>query len=218
MRPCPTPRVAGLRHGAELAADLRVHPRGARPRRPAPADDRRREQHEHARGDGPVRRATAARSGPARTSIPGPPARRPSWSPAARARRIFELGGDWVAITSPARFLLDPRASSRTSSAAIAHIGMLSDWVLYRLTGRFVTDPSAGSSSDLFDLARPVVVAGAARPRRPVAGRSCPRCSSRAPWSGRSRPGPPTRPGSRRARRSSSAAPTPSSGWSASAS
>jgi autoinducer 2 (AI-2) kinase len=67
------------------------------------------------------------------------------------ARRIFEQGGDWVAITSPARFRWiahhEPEIFRR-----IAHVGMLSDWVVYRLTGRFVTDPSAGSSSNLFDL------------------------------------------------------------------
>jgi autoinducer 2 (AI-2) kinase len=70
-----------------------------------------------------------------------------------RARRIFEKGGDWVSITSPARFLWirdhEPDVYRR-----IAHVGMLSDWVLYRLTGRFVTDPSAGSSSNLLDLAQ----------------------------------------------------------------
>jgi autoinducer 2 (AI-2) kinase len=68
-----------------------------------------------------------------------------------RARRIYEQGGDWVSITSPARFLWiqahEPEVFER-----IAHVGMLSDWVLFRLTGRFVTDPSAGSSSNLFDL------------------------------------------------------------------
>ena len=67
------------------------------------------------------------------------------------ARQIFETAGDWVAITSPARFLWI-REHEPEVFRAIAHIGMLSDWVLYRLTGRFVTDPTAGSSSDLFDL------------------------------------------------------------------
>jgi autoinducer 2 (AI-2) kinase len=68
-----------------------------------------------------------------------------------RARRIFEEGGDWVSITSPARFLWI-QAHEPDTFRQIAHVGMLSDWVLYRLTGRFVTDPSAGSSSNLFDL------------------------------------------------------------------
>ena len=68
-----------------------------------------------------------------------------------QARRIFEIGGDWVPITSPARFRWI-RNHEPEVFAAIAHLGMLSDWVLYRLTGRFVTDPSVGSSSDLFDL------------------------------------------------------------------
>lgn len=67
------------------------------------------------------------------------------------ARRIYEQGGDWVSITSPARFLWIRRHEPETF-AAIAHVGMLSDWVLTRLTGAFVTDPSAGSSSNLFDL------------------------------------------------------------------
>ncbi len=68
-----------------------------------------------------------------------------------QARRIFEIGGDWVPITSPARFRWI-RNHQPDVFAAIAHVGMLSDWVLYRLTGRYVTDPSVGSSSDLFDL------------------------------------------------------------------
>lgn len=68
-----------------------------------------------------------------------------------RARQIFEQGGDWVSITSPARFLWI-KAHQPDVFRATAHVGMLSDWVLYRLTGRFVTDPSSGSSSDLFDL------------------------------------------------------------------
>ena len=67
------------------------------------------------------------------------------------ARQIFERGGDWVAITSPARFLWIRDARTRRLRQ-IAHVGMLSDWPLYRLTGRFVTDPSSGSSSNLFDL------------------------------------------------------------------
>jgi autoinducer 2 (AI-2) kinase len=68
-----------------------------------------------------------------------------------RAREIYEKGGDWVSITSPARFLWI-QAHEPKIHGSIAHVGMLSDWVLYRLTGRFVTDPSAGSSSNLFDL------------------------------------------------------------------
>jgi autoinducer 2 (AI-2) kinase len=67
------------------------------------------------------------------------------------ARQIYEVGGDWVSITSPARFLWI-RENEPETFAAIAHMGMLSDWVLYRLTGRFVTDPSSGSSSGLFNL------------------------------------------------------------------
>jgi autoinducer-2 kinase len=68
------------------------------------------------------------------------------------ARRIFEIGGDWVSITSPARFRWIREVEPDVFDA-IAHVGMLSDWALYRLTGRFVTDASSGSSSGLFDLA-----------------------------------------------------------------
>ncbi len=67
------------------------------------------------------------------------------------ARRLFDQGGDWVSITSPARFLWI-REHEPSTFERIAHVGMLSDWVLFRLTGRFVTDPSSGSSSNLFDL------------------------------------------------------------------
>jgi autoinducer 2 (AI-2) kinase len=67
------------------------------------------------------------------------------------ARRLFEVGGDWVSITAPARFRWIQENEPRVFDA-IAHIGMLSDWVLYRLAGSFVTDPTSGSSSDLFDL------------------------------------------------------------------
>jgi autoinducer-2 kinase len=69
------------------------------------------------------------------------------------ARRIFERGGDWVAITAPPRFLWI-REHEPEIFRSMAHVGMLSDWVLTRLTGRFVTDPSCGSSSNLFDLER----------------------------------------------------------------
>jgi autoinducer-2 kinase len=67
------------------------------------------------------------------------------------ARRLFEQGGDWVSITSPAR-LRWIHAHEPDTFRRIAHLGMLSDWVLHRITGRFVTDPSSGSSSNLFDL------------------------------------------------------------------
>ena len=72
---------------------------------------------------------------------------------AGLAAKIYGVAGDWVSITSPARFWWI-RNHEPEVFKAIAHMGMLSDWVLYRLTGRFVTDPSAGSSSNLFDLAK----------------------------------------------------------------
>lgn len=69
------------------------------------------------------------------------------------ARRIYDVAGDWVSITAPARFRWIARHQPEVF-AAIAHVGMLGDWVLTRLTGNFVTDPSLGSSSGMFDLTK----------------------------------------------------------------
>jgi autoinducer-2 kinase len=68
------------------------------------------------------------------------------------AQEIYDLAGDWVAITAPARFLWLAKHEPDTF-AAIAHAGMLGDWILTRLCGEFATDPSLGSSSGMFDLA-----------------------------------------------------------------
>lgn len=68
------------------------------------------------------------------------------------ARRIYGIGGDWVAITSPPR-LLWIRRHLPDVFRSIAHMTMLSDWVLFKLSGQFATDPSCGSSSNMFDLA-----------------------------------------------------------------
>jgi autoinducer-2 kinase len=67
------------------------------------------------------------------------------------AQRIYELSGDWVSITSPARlrWLHDHQPGLLGRASAL---GMLSDWATFRLCGRHVTEPSAGSSSGLFDL------------------------------------------------------------------
>ena len=69
------------------------------------------------------------------------------------ARTIYFTGGDWLSITSPARFLWikkhEPDIYKKT-----AHMTMIGDWILYRLSGQFVTDPSLGSSSGLFDLSK----------------------------------------------------------------
>jgi autoinducer-2 kinase len=72
---------------------------------------------------------------------------------AGDARRIYDTGGDWVSITSPARFLWI-RNHQPDVFARIAHMGMLSDWVLTKLSGKYATDPSIGASSGLFDLAK----------------------------------------------------------------
>jgi len=68
------------------------------------------------------------------------------------AQEIYDLAGDWVAITAPARFLWLAEHEPDTF-AAIARVGMLGDWILTRLCGEFATDPSLGSSSGMFDLA-----------------------------------------------------------------
>jgi autoinducer 2 (AI-2) kinase len=69
------------------------------------------------------------------------------------AKKIYARAGDWLAITSPPRFLWikkhQPNIYGKT-----AHMTMISDWILYRLSGKFVTDPSIGSSSDLFQLSK----------------------------------------------------------------
>lgn len=69
------------------------------------------------------------------------------------ADRIFDIGGDWVSITSPARLRWvqkhHPEIMARTR-----HMGLVSDWLASRLTGDYATEPSAGSSTALFDVAR----------------------------------------------------------------
>ena len=94
---------------------------------------------------------------------------------------------------------------------------MLGDWILTKLSGEFVTDASLGSSSGMFDLAR-----------RDWSDRVLEICGlDRAVFPPVVEPGtvigavtraPPRRPGFGPARRWSSAAPTPSSAFSASAS
>jgi autoinducer 2 (AI-2) kinase len=69
------------------------------------------------------------------------------------AQEIYDLAGDWVSITAPARFRWIARHEPEVFGA-IAHVGMLGDWILTKLAGVFVTDPSLGSSSGMFDLAK----------------------------------------------------------------
>jgi autoinducer 2 (AI-2) kinase len=68
------------------------------------------------------------------------------------AEEIYSHGGDWVAITAPARFAWLARHKPNIFDS-IARVGMLGDWVLTRLCGEYATDPSLGSSSGMFDLA-----------------------------------------------------------------
>lgn len=67
------------------------------------------------------------------------------------AARIFEIAGDWVSITTPARlkWLMRHRPGIM---ARTRHIGLIGDWAATRLTGEFWTEPSLGSSTALFDL------------------------------------------------------------------
>src|SRR6267143_2449200 len=69
------------------------------------------------------------------------------------AETIYRQGGDWVAITAPAR-LLWIQKHEPALFRKVEHLTMLADWITQRLTGEFVTDPSIGSSSGMFDLAR----------------------------------------------------------------
>jgi autoinducer 2 (AI-2) kinase len=68
------------------------------------------------------------------------------------ADTIYRKGGDWVAITAPARLLWIQRHEPELFKN-VEHMNMLADWITQRLTGEFVTDPSIGSSSGMFDLA-----------------------------------------------------------------
>jgi autoinducer 2 (AI-2) kinase len=68
------------------------------------------------------------------------------------AERIYRQGGDWVAITAPARLLWIQRHEPELFKK-VDRLTMLADWITHRLTGEFVTDPSIGSSSGMFDLA-----------------------------------------------------------------
>jgi autoinducer 2 (AI-2) kinase len=68
------------------------------------------------------------------------------------ADRIYLKGGDWVAITAPARLWWIRHHEPEIFGNA-AHVNMLADWIAYRLSGEFFTDPSIGSSSGMFDLA-----------------------------------------------------------------
>jgi autoinducer 2 (AI-2) kinase len=68
------------------------------------------------------------------------------------AETIYRTGGDWVAITAPAR-LRWIKSHEPDVFARAAHVNMLADWIAFRLSGEFLTDPSIGSSSGMFDLA-----------------------------------------------------------------
>src|SRR5690606_20478092 len=54
------------------------------------------------------------------------------------AARIFETGGDWVSITTPARLRWLYRHQPRIMEQ-VHRIGLLSDWAATRLTGEYWT-------------------------------------------------------------------------------
>ena len=69
------------------------------------------------------------------------------------ADKVFEIGGDWVSITAPSRFLWIRQNVPEILDNTVK-FGLLSDWISTRLTGEYTTEPSAGSSTALFDLAQ----------------------------------------------------------------
>ncbi len=64
---------------------------------------------------------------------------------------IYETGGDWVSITSPARLRWIAKHRPRIWEQ-VAGMCLLSDWISFKLCGEIVTEPSCGSSSGMFDL------------------------------------------------------------------
>ena len=67
------------------------------------------------------------------------------------ADKVFEIGGDWVSITAPSRFLWLRQNAPHILDNTVK-FGLLSDWISTRLTGEYTTEPSAGSSTAMFDL------------------------------------------------------------------
>lgn len=68
-----------------------------------------------------------------------------------KAQTIYDIGGDWVAITTPPRlrWIAKHRPDIWNN---ITHMCLLSDWISFRLSGEIATEPSCGSSSGMFDL------------------------------------------------------------------
>ncbi len=203
---------------AQLAADLRLHPRGARAGRGRRVGDPRGQHHEHARGHGALRRRRARDLGlPERRLASRRPRPRSS---SGRAPRRRSTSAPATGSRSPRRrgFAGSPATSPRSSPAS-RHVGMLGDWVLTRLSGEFVDRPVARAraracSTSPRRTGRTTIArarrarCGAGRPPGPRAGHGRRRGDGRRGRRDRAR---------RRARRSSSAAPTRSSGCSGSA-
>ncbi len=67
------------------------------------------------------------------------------------AEYIYNKGGDWLNIISPARFRWIKKHTPEIYNE-IASMNMISDWALFILTGKIITDPTIGSSSGIFNL------------------------------------------------------------------
>ena len=67
------------------------------------------------------------------------------------AEDIYNEGGDWLNIISPARFRWIQKNEPEVFNK-VRYVNMISDWYLFILSGLIVTDPTIGSSSGIFNL------------------------------------------------------------------
>ena len=67
------------------------------------------------------------------------------------AEEIYNEGGDWLNIISPARFRWIQKHEPEIFKN-VRYVNMISDWYLFVLSGLIVTDPTIGSSSGIFNL------------------------------------------------------------------
>ena len=160
-------RLAVVRHRGQLAADCRLRARGDRSARPCRRPTSRGVSATSMREgmvlyDADGREIWACPNVDSRASAEAEQLVRPGATREASTR----TAGDWVSITSPARFRWIRGHQPEVLRRRSRHLGMLSDWIATRLCGEYATDPSIGSSSGLFDLAEAHLVDGAARARR----------------------------------------------------
>ncbi len=67
------------------------------------------------------------------------------------AEDIYNEGGDWLNVISPARFRWIKKHEPEIYEK-VRYVNMISDWYLFILSGLIVTEPTIGSSSGIFDL------------------------------------------------------------------